>query len=389
MNANFQVSFLPWAGIKKSIKIGPITFWPYYTEADQKVNDQEIKTHLEKYFKSYVDNQGKPVDIITVCSNGEINFRNLNVHEYQEMRNVVDILIFTAIAFQTKISVCANNSSWGPPSADVFELVTQNFHPGNDYIAIEAGSLLSGGWKIGEITFSKPWATGGSLWSLEEELIKGFDKFFSAGFLVDVRERLFRSLEWFRMSHVEGSQVSVLSKLVMMVTGLEILLQFPLESKRRYFVEYMEKHIASDDFLRDDRSTPKGKSFNLSLAGCWAWDFYELRSRIVHGDPVSPGDLIYKDWISHLIVADLIFWECLKRELFIHKCIGDNFYFCAKEFDKMFSDEPQGSSVEPLARWFLGFIDVHKALGWIDKEKASPTSGEHNKSGLAFGGYST
>ena len=365
MNANLQVSFLPWAGFKKSINLGPSTFWPYYIETNQRVSDSEIKTHLDKYFKSYVDHQGKPVNTITVCSHGKVDFRSLNESEHQELRNAVDILIFAAVAPQTVRAVCANNNSWGPPSADVFELVTQNFRPRSDHIAGQVGSLLSGGWKIGEITFPKPWATGGALWNLEEELIKGFDKCFSPGFSVDVREHLFRSLEWFRIAHMEGGQVSELSKLVMMATGFEILLQFPREDKRKYFIEYMERHIASDHFLRGDRSTHKGKSHNLSLAGCWAWDFYELRSRIVHGDPVSSGDLIYKEWITHLIVADLVFWECLKRQLFIHKCIGDNVCSCTKEFDKAFPNEPQGTSDEQLARWFLGFNDVHRALGWI------------------------
>lgn len=370
---NLQISFLPWTGFKKNIKLGPVTFWPYYIEAKQKISDPAIKRHLDNYFRSYVDYQGKPVDTIIVCSHGNVDFRSLSDFEYGDLRNAIDILIFGAIGPQIKRAVCANNRSWGPPSADVFELVTQNFHPGSDYIAVKTGSLINGGWKIGEITFPKPWATGGSLWSLEEELIEGFDKCFLDGFSVDFRERLFRSLEWFRLAHVEGSQVSILSKVVMMATGFEILLQFPREGKRKHFVDYMEKHIASNDFHKDNRTTDKGKSFTLSLAGCWAWDFYELRSLIVHGDTVPPA-LIYKDWITHLIVADLVFLECVKRELFDHKCIGNNVRSCAKEFDKLFHNNSEGTPTEPLARWFLGFNDVHRALGWIPKRRTPDSS---------------
>lgn len=365
MSINLQISFLPWVGLTKSIRLGPITFWPYYIKTNQKVINPPIKTHLDKYFKSYVDHKGKPANTITVCSHGKVDFRVLNESEYQQLRNAVDILIFATVTPQTVRAVCANNNTWGPPSADVFELVTQNFRPGSDHIAVQAGSLLSGGWEIGEITFPKPWATGGMFGSPEEELVEGFDKCFSARFSRDVRERLFRSLEWFRMAHREHDGVSVLSKLVMMSTGFEILLQFPRNRKRMHFVKYMEEHIASDSFLRDNRSNHKDKSHDLSLAACWAWDFYELRSRIVHGDPVAPRDLIYKEWITHLIVADIFFWECLKRELFMHKCIGDNVYYCVKEFDKAFPNKLQGTSVEQLARWFLGFNDVHRALGWI------------------------
>lgn len=374
MNDNLQISFLPWAEFEKNIKLGPITFWLYYTEANQRVRNLDIKTHLDKYFRSYVDHQAKPVNTITVCSHRNVDFRSLDDFEYRDLRNAVDILVFVAIAPQVKNMVCKNNQSLVPPSSDVFELVTQNFRPGDDCIAVEAGSILSGGWRIGEITFSKPLATGGKLWRFEEELIEGFDKCFSAGFPGDVRERLFRSLEWFRMTHIEGGQVSELFKVVMMATAFEILLQFPRREKRKYFVDYMEKYIASNDFYKDNRTTDKEKTFTLSLAGCWAWDFYELRNRIVHGDSIPLEDLIYRDGIAHLLVADLVFWECIKRELFNQKCIGDNVRKCAKEFDKFFPHEPEGTAEEPLARWFLEFNDIHTALGWIPEKRAPNSS---------------
>jgi len=369
---NLQISFLPWGGFKKNIKLGPVTFWPYHVEANQKISDPAIKRHLDNYFKSYVDYQGRPVDTITVCTHGNVDFRSLNDSEYSDLRNAVDILICGAIEPNVKRAVCANNRSWGPPSTDVFELVTQNFHPGNDYIAVKAGSLHSGGWKIGEITFPKPWATGGSLWSFEKELIEGFDRCFLNRVSVDFRERLFRSLEWFRLAHIEGGQVSELSKVVMMATGFEILLQFPREGKRKHFVDYMEKYISSDDFHKDSRTNNKGRTFTFSVAGCWAWDFYELRNHIVHGDSIPLKGLIYRDWITHLIVADLVFLECVKRALFDQKCIGNNVRSCAGEFDK--TKEPNNESIEPLARWFLGFNDVHRALGWIPKRRAPNSS---------------
>lgn len=299
--------------------------------------------------------------------------------ECQELINTVDILIFATIAPQAVRAVCANNDSWGPPSADVFELVTQSFRVGSREIAVQAGSCLSTGDEIGEITFPKPWATGGMFGSPDEELVKGLGKCFSPQFPKDVTERIFRSLEWFRLAHIEGGQVSVLSKLVMMATAFEVLLQFPTKEKRKYFVEYTKSHIASDEFLRDNRSTKEDKVLNFDLAGCWVWDFYNLRSRIVHGDSVSPDDLIYRDWITHLIVADLVYCECLKRKLFIHNCIGNSVYSCAKEFDKVLSDQPQGTSVELLTRSLLGFNSVHRALGWIDKKKQ-----KNSRSGLSM-----
>ena len=291
--------------------------------------------------------------------------------------NVVNILVFCTIAPATKRAVCANNRSMGPPSTEIFQVITQNFQLGINHIAVQAGSLISGGWEIGEVTFPKPWATGGSFGSPDKELIKGFCKVFNDSFSNDVRERIFRSLEWFRMSHVGNSEVSMLSKIVMMATSFEILLQVPnIPNKKQWIAEEIEKQISNSDFLKETRTDSKGNDHTYSKAAWWSWDFYELRNNIVHGDYVKPELILYCasdiKWLTHLIIADLVFWEFVKRELFNHRCIGDEVYSCAKEWDKAFPEEPQSISIEPLARQFLGFIDVHKALGWIkEKEKKS------------------
>ena len=362
---HLQISFMPWAGLKNSITLGPVSFWPYSKEANSKINDPKVKNYLDRYLESYVDNRGESVDTITVCSHGKNNFRTLNDIEFQELRNCTDALVFSVIAPQGKNAVCANNRNFGPPSSDAFELVTQNFNIDNDYVHVRAGSLTSGGWKIGEITFSKPWTMGGSFDNPNEELIDAFSRCFTKGFPKDIRERLFRSLEWFRLAHTESEQISDLSKVVMMATGFEILLKFPQNGKRKYFVEYMESNISSDDFNRGIRANHKGKNFDMSLAACWAWDFYGLRSKIVHGESAPYTELIFRDWITHLIVSDLVFLECVKRELFKKKCIGSNVYECVEKITKLSVEDEKTAVTEVLARWFLGLKQVHQALGWL------------------------
>lgn len=370
MNNHLQISFMPWAGLNKSITLGPVSFWPYSKEAESKINEPTIRNYIGRYLKSYVDNRGKSVDTITICSHGKSDFRILNDVEFQELRNCTDALIFSVIASQGKNAVCANNRNFGPPSSDAFELVTQNFNMANDYVHVKAGSLTSGGWKIGEITFSKPWSMGGSFGKPNEELISAFNKCFSSQFPKDIRERLFRSLEWFRLAHTESEQISDLSKVVMVATGFEILLKFPQNGKRKYFVEYMERNISSNDFNRGIRVNHRGKDYDMSLAGCWAWDFYDLRSKIVHGESVPYSELIFRDWITHLIVSDLVFLECVKRELFKNKCIGRDVYECADKIARSAVEDEKQAITETLARWFLGLKEVHKALGWLPEKNS-------------------
>lgn len=368
----YQVSFLPWAGIENEFQIGPIKFTPL-NKAYKKIKDSSIKEHLTKIFKSYVDHQGRPVETILLCSYSDMDFHYLTEEESKELMNAVDILVFCIIAPAIKRAVCANNRSMGPPSTEIFQVINQNFQLGINHITVQAGSSISGGWEIGEVTFPKPWATGGSFGTPDKELIQGFCKVFDSSFSEDVRERVFRSLEWFRMSHVENPEVSMFSKIVMMATAFEILLQVPNTSnKKKWIAEKIEEQILDSDFIEETRTNNRGNDYNYSKAAWWSWDFYELRNSIVHGDYVNPELILCYtpdiEWLTHLIVADLVFWECIKRELFNNRCIGDNIYYSVKKLDKAFPEESKGTSIEPLARLFLGFDDVHRALGWIKEE---------------------
>lgn len=365
-----QVSFLPWFNLHKIVKLGPITFWPYYKETFQRICDSEIKAHLDKYFKCYIDHAAKPVDTITICSYNNLDFSPLSDTEYQQLRNAVDALLFASIVPQVERGVCNNNQSWGPPSANIFELVTQNFQPGDDNVAVQAGSLKSVGWRMQDITFAKPWAKGGAPSSPNEALLKEFEVCFSNNHLYSLSQRVFRSLEWFRFSHIEGGDISTLSKLVMMSTAFEILLQFPPDSKRNFFVKVMEEKIATDKYLKDNRTGNKGKTYTHSLAGWWAWDYYEIRNQIVHGDPISTDRLIYKDWITHLIVADLVFLQFMQQELLNHKCFDDDLQSeetnVDKILDKLFPDEPQGRTIRKLPKRIIEFGEAHRSLGWLE-----------------------
>jgi len=369
----FQISFLPWVGdkIKESIKLGSVTFWPYFAEANQRINDPKVKACLDKFFRSYKDLQEKPVNTIIMCSSDDKDFHQLAENECNDLRNAVDALVFSAIAPQIVSAVCQKNNPSGrfhPPSSNIFELLTFNLSLDDNYFYVNTSQGI---WEIGKIIFHKPLAMGGTMWKLDEKLIKGFDRCFLDKDWSNERERLFRSLEWFRLAHVEGSQVSDFSKIVMMATAFEILFDLPREGKRREFVNYIEKNIASIDFRRL-RQAINEKEENWSLAGWWAWDFYDLRSRIVHGNSVSPSDLKYKGEISHLIVADLVFWECIKRELFKHKCIGDKIRSSPKKIDKTLSSESEEVNTS-FVEYALGFDCVHKALGWL-MEKKEPNS---------------
>ena len=179
-----------------------------------------------------------------------------------------------------------------------------------------------------------------------------------------MRQRLFRSLEWFRLAHTEANNVSEASRLVMMCTAFEILLDFPEDKKSVYFAEQVDKRLKKDSSVtepRKHRNTP----YTRIRAAWWAYDFYQLRNKIVHGGEFKPEDGEYKDWINYSIVADLVFWELIVKELTDNNCLGERARKLADEL------KPQGGAKEDFAELVLsmlmGFGDYHEALDWVTK----------------------
>lgn len=85
---------------------------------------------------------------------------------------------------------------------------------------------------------------------------------------------------------------------------------------------------------------------------------------------MTAQDFLYKDWITHLIVADLVLLELVKRSLYKHHCIGDDIRKHAEKHAKESSDPPEAFEAV-LLPGILGLdLDrVHEAVGWIPSHK--------------------
>jgi len=356
-----QVFFMPWADMETCISIGPVTFWPYYKEAGNLISDSSITEWLNGYFELFVDHHGNPVKTITVCTHRDFDFRELSADEQQDIRNAVDGLIFSAIMPKVRGAVCSDNKSIVPPTSDVFNLFKRRFTLKDKGIIINTESRFEYYSDMKDIMIVLPWELGGFSWSADPRIVNGLDRLFS----LHEKERIYRSLEWFRMAHIETGQFSILTKVVMMATAFEILLQLDEKRKREKFALYLDDTTALYEHKKEKQEGDRC-SYYFSPPGCWAWNYYRLRSRIVHGDPIDHNQLIFNDWRTHLNVADLVFHELLLRELFELNCVGEDVRSCVKDFEETFSDGDEKMPTEPVLRAFFGFDDIHRALGWID-----------------------
>ena len=218
-----------------------------------------------------------------------------------------------------------------------------------------------------------PWYLGGSFGSPNDAIIQEFDRTFRKSIPEDFRDRLFRALEWFRLAHTEPDKVSSVSKVVMMATAFEIVLNLPMVGDKSVrFADEPEKRCAITQSQRQTRLDKKGKNQTRTKVAWWGWDFYkQLRNAIVHGDAIRPRQLKYlyrtRTWLSKLIVADLVFWQCVTKDLYNHGCIGFEARSLSASLNKLFPDEPSGSAEHFCVESFFQFDDVHRASGWAGK----------------------
>jgi hypothetical protein len=291
-------------------------------------------------------------------------------------RLAADILLFSAVYPDVKAAVRGDNRNMAPPTADRFQLVNQSFTPGDRSFAVHSGGSIHVG-QIGNLTVTRPWDLGG-IGLPDDDLLQGLRRLFRRNVKADIRERVARSLEWFRLAHASGDAASALTKLVMMTTAFEILLQIPEGlGKTAKFIQAIESRLRRPQTKSETRLVPvkvgkkKGstKSVTRSLPGWWADDFYDLRSRVVHGDPINLRRLKYKRWPTHLIVADVVFGECLVKELYDLRLFGHDIRRCSRRYDRLCPDQPSGWHERDLKDWLLGDCETHEQLGWLPKHK--------------------
>jgi len=329
-NIKYQISFLPWLRIDEEISIGPVKFISY--EKFKKLNDfpQTIYDWLDKYFSRYhcVDLEGNlikmPTEFITICYVKEPDLRPRDREDRELIWNVTKALYFAFVC-----NDLLNLSKSGEiENAQIFELFFQNFDPDNNFIAFGNSSITF----RDSVSFLKPpslhFFNNITFNNFDQDTLKAFDLLIKSNDN-KLKNRIFRSLQWFWLCHIWRDYFSDLIKIVMMATAFEILLNFPNRaSKKKFFADKLNEKISTSEFKKKKRRINK-KEYSYFLAGWWGWDFYHLRNKIVHGDKIDEGELIYIEkepdengyWhnpliITYLMVADAIFCELILRELY-------------------------------------------------------------------------
>ncbi|MBN1508174.1 MAG: hypothetical protein JW955_15090 [Sedimentisphaerales bacterium] len=348
--AELSVSIMPWVGLQREVQIGSVKFWPW--EAGRAgITDPVMKDTIQHYVDCFVDHQGNPVKTASVCSYKGKEFQCPTDNEWPEMRAARDALVFSVICPQVVRSI--QGCSIGLCSAERFQVVGQQLKPGSTTLYVLAGYNTT----FGQFKVPRPLTvSAGFLAQPESTLVSAFDRVFADSFPGDVRTRLFGSLEWFRLAHVEADQVSEFSRIVMMATAFETLLGIPAgeRDKSLFFAKKVDERFRTQGSVYATRGH-KNQDRKLTKAAWWAYDFYKLRNKIVHGDDVTPADIRYSDHVLQKSVADAALYQILFRLLCENGCI---------DYPSYTSHLPPEER-EDCFLCFRGFEDTQQALGWM------------------------
>ncbi|CUU37289.1 hypothetical protein DCOP10_119314 [Armatimonadetes bacterium DC] len=331
----YEVYFMPWAPfdwdeIGGELRVGRTVFRPFSDEIVKDL-DTQVADFLRLLFNQYRDLYNNPVKTITVCHYDPEHrglLEPLSDEQIKELASTIDVLIFCSVWDELRGAFAEGGRIVPPPNSETFEWYGQSFAPdpfeGEPMVTL----VVHGLWHMEELRklhFQIPMpAHHRGMILPNRELLALLNEMFSDTFSADLRDRLLRSLRWFRIAHKRVQDVDAETQIVQIATAFETLLNLQEErGKKRAFVKSIESWVKEtwDDKVEPARDPSSDKY--TTAAGQWAWEFYELRNKIVHEGVDPEEELLYPTVdcygrlvkVTQLDVASLVFGALLIREI--------------------------------------------------------------------------
>jgi hypothetical protein len=292
----------------------------------------------------------------------------LTEEEICTIQTAVHCIGFADIANRTVEAVIANSQFQGPPSSDKYQL-HRHFLDSNDFVIFHLGGM-SKVYQLGKLKIHRPPHLIDGLTGSSFGLVEQFEKMRTLH-PTDQTRRLFQAVQWFFLSHTNAPEVSELSKLVMKATSLESLLSRGNSGKLEMAIR-LDRKLSTSGMEIKSVDIPAGRhsparTINMSKLAHWFFEFYDLRSRIVHGLtlPHGLGAIESKvSWVDHSIAADIAIWS-----LVTHRLLELNQLIL-----RTLSEEEKQVLKVRNAEFQKQFERVFSALGWLQAQNAAPSS---------------
>ena len=382
----YEVYYLPWTPfdwdyIGGELRLGKVVFRPFSDDALRGI-DERVADYLRLYFSRFRDLYNNPVNTITLCHYDPKHrglLEPMSDAQQAEFAGIIDALTFCCIWGELREAL---NRGWRllpPPNAETLECRAHRFSP--DVLADPPMvTLVTHGLQhteqVDKIFFQIPLPAHhrGKI-QPNLELLELLNQVFNDSFDPHLRERLLRSLRWFRIAHRQVQTIDAEIQIVEICTALEVLLNLQRDRNRKNnpFVQAVEQWITAaegeEDVVRVEESANQQRSSLTTKAGLWAQNFYKLRNAIVHEGIQSDERLYYPavdahdqpSQVSQLSVASLVYGALLIQEIdaqvgYLHPAVREA--IDAPQEERAFMNQLYKRSA-----W--GVRDCLERLGWV------------------------
>lgn len=294
---------------------------------DKYIADSLVKQRVEQFCTLYVDSNLEKISTLALAVfDGNYDFRPMSDEDVRDMQRYALALLFCSVIRNEQNSVCVSEQ---------FNLFHQKFDPTQDSISYSTGSYYQVlNWQsLGHTKLVRPEYIPAETipYRFDEKLFGALCNMIDARRAED--DSIIRALEWVRYAHMNAEGISNESRLVMMTTAFETLFNLPRRDKTFQFSNRLEQIIKVDQLdvydnkfnvvrtglSRTQRLKPDGtptmgghnQPLELTMYGWWARDLYDLRSKIVHGDVLTPADFKNHNNIKHFHIALHVMQYCL------------------------------------------------------------------------------
>lgn len=314
-----QLLYFPYLGLKAGeLNFGDFKIWSFKERADKYIKDINTRAHVEKIIQSNLLSN-RPIDGMAIFSSGDVDFHELTKKE-RVFADEARLIMFLTFLSKVNASAMGANAGHFMATSENFTYTLQNFELGNEYVSEQTGYIttkLVGGYKLEETKFHAPsYLLTPMRFSIDEQLYFQLLKLRKKQ--KNLYRRILRATDLFFQSYFNDPYVSLNSRILLMVSAFEVLLDLPETGQRKVFKEKVDTYLVQkDDKIRtfySERGTKNKVKETASIKIMWADKFYTLRNHIIHGSVVRPKEFnFYKQ--RHIEIALMFFIAFIKAKI--------------------------------------------------------------------------
>lgn len=280
----FQIAFMPYAPIQETFKLGQYDIWPFYKEAENIIEDKVVLEQLKKFFSRYVEfkfqkelkrHEEQPCQIIIISP---LNFKvGQDKFLESQIRDIVSLV--HVIAFSSIFEI-----GFTPNTSDPFQVHIQNFVKGEEGLSVWDKFYMN--YNLFKVL--KPLYISDSFFpfkptELSNTLVDSLELRDSNNSI----KRIFRSLELLYHTITFSDMITDEHRLLTLLMSFEVLLGF---QNKQEFVKSIKQFISGHKPIYSEREIYLKRNdkqlVKWPLTCWWAYDLYDLRSEIIHGEVV-------------------------------------------------------------------------------------------------------